>query len=47
MSTLEIVGMMFGLLGFTIGIGAWHKIETLETELKRRQLIDEKFDSDR
>jgi len=47
MNALAIVGMVFGLFGSIFGILAWHKISTLETELKRRQLIDEKFDSDR
>ncbi len=47
MNALAIVGVAFGLFGFIFGIGAWHRIGKLEAELRRRKLIDEKFDSDR
>lgn len=47
MNALAIVGLALGLFGFIFGIGAWHKVGRLEAELKRRQIVDEKFDSDR
>jgi hypothetical protein len=47
MNAFAIVGVALGLFGFIFGIGAWHKVVRLEAELKRRQIIDEKFESDR
>jgi hypothetical protein len=47
MTALAIVGMTLGMFGFIFGIGAWHKIGKLEAELKRRQIIDKEFESDR
>lgn len=47
MNAMAIVGMALGMFGFIFGIGTWHKIGKLEAELKRRQIINEKFGSDR
>jgi hypothetical protein len=47
MNALAILGLTFGLFGFIFGIGAWHKVGKLEAELKRRKIIDERFESDR
>jgi hypothetical protein len=47
MNALAIVSSVFGFVGFVFALGAWHRIRKIEAELKRRQVIDQEFDSGR
>ncbi len=40
-----ICGLVLGMFGFIFGMTAWHKVSKLEAELKKRQILDEKFNS--
>lgn len=44
---METTFSILGFLGFIFALAAYHKADKLERELKKRKLLDEKFDGDR
>lgn len=44
---METAFSIIGFLGFIFALAAYHKADKLEKKLKKRKLIDEKFDGDR
>jgi hypothetical protein len=43
---MEYLALTFGLIGFVLAVAAYNKVDNLEKELKRKDILDENFDGD-